>query len=81
MAVALPVFYSSVEDLKKNYVNSRQSSSLSYCVVFKNFTSSRQQNSAASDILMAKRMRTKAGLFEKLLFLKHSSKLINNPVE
>jgi hypothetical protein len=56
MAVALPVFYSSVDDLKKNYVNSRHSSSLSYCVVFKNFTSSQQQNSAASDILTAKRM-------------------------
>ena len=37
--------------------------------------------STASDILTAKRMRTKAGLFEKLLFLKHNSKLINNPVE
>ncbi|XP_045036214.1 zinc finger BED domain-containing protein 4-like isoform X2 [Daphnia magna] len=36
--------------------------------------------STASDILTAKRMRTKAGLFEKLLFLKHNSKLINNPV-
>lgn len=37
--------------------------------------------STASDILTAKRMRTKAGLFEKLLFLKHNSKLINNSVE
>ncbi|KZS07363.1 putative Zinc finger BED domain-containing protein 4 [Daphnia magna] len=38
-------------------------------------------SSTASDILTAKRMRTKAGLFEKLHFLKHNSKLINNPVE
>ena len=33
--------------------------------------------STASDILTAKRMQTKADLFEKLLFLKHNSKLIN----
>ena len=33
--------------------------------------------SILTDILTAKRMRTKADLFEKLLFLKHNSKLIN----